>query len=85
VVDYSARSAPVTVRLDDFSWSESGADGEAGEGDRLRFVDEVVGGQDDDVLIGDSGANVFHGGPVMTSSMARTARTGCSAGTAPTI
>jgi hypothetical protein len=53
----------VTVRLDDFSWSESGTDGEAGEGDRLRFVDEVVGGQDDDVLIGDSGANVFHGGP----------------------
>jgi hypothetical protein len=63
VVDYSARSTPVSVRLDDLFPGGPGSDGEAGEGDQLRFVEDVLGGHDDDVLIGDSGPNTIDGGP----------------------
>ena len=58
-VDYSARTAPLTVTLDG-----QANDGEAGEGDNVGTDEEVVvGGAADDSLTGDDSANVLLGGP----------------------
>jgi Ca2+-binding RTX toxin-like protein len=49
---YDERSAPVHVDL-----ANPGADGEAGEGDRLAGVEKVIGGAAGDELRGDAGPN----------------------------
>jgi Ca2+-binding RTX toxin-like protein len=55
--DYSARTAPLTLRLDD-----KANDGEASEFDDLR-VEHVVGGAGDDTIDGSDGADILDGGP----------------------
>lgn len=58
-VSYAARTAPVVVRLDDFS-----GDGEVGEGDNVRSdIENVTGGPAGDLLYGSESANVLVGGP----------------------
>jgi hypothetical protein len=58
-VDYSSRTAPVTVVLDGYS-----GDGEAGENDRVSSsVENVTGGSGSDTLTGNAGANSLNGGP----------------------
>jgi Ca2+-binding RTX toxin-like protein len=57
--DYSLRSGPVTVTLDD-----QANDGESGEGDNVHSdVDSIVGGNGNDHLIGNSHNNTISGGP----------------------
>jgi Ca2+-binding RTX toxin-like protein len=58
-VDYAGRTAPVSVSL------ASGADdGEAGEADEVdASVENVRGGDGDDILVGTSASNAFFGGP----------------------
>lgn len=67
VVDYSARTGPVTVTLDGI-----GGDGEPGEGDAVGVpapwssspdVEEVVGGHGNDVLTGTRWPVTLDGGP----------------------
>lgn len=56
IVDYSARTARVTVRLDRLGGDDRA--GEAGEGDRLTAVEGAWGGDGDDLLrAGDRGAS----------------------------
>ena len=55
-VDYSRRQGPVVVDL-----SDPGPDGQAGEGDVLRAVENAFGGAAGDTLGGDSGRNFFIG------------------------
>ena len=58
-VSYAGRTAPVVVRLDDFS-----GDGEVGEGDNVRSdIENVTGGPAGDLLYGSESANVLVGGP----------------------
>ncbi|WP_157592061.1 calcium-binding protein [Solirubrobacter soli] len=58
LVDYSSRTAPVTVTLDDVA-----NDGEAGEGDNVHSdVDDIAGGSGDDTLTGSAGENRIDGG-----------------------
>lgn len=69
VVDYSTRSAPLSVDLD----GETGDDGEAGEGDTVGTDvegiwggsgnDHLTGGPGNDIIDGGSGADVMAGGP----------------------
>jgi Ca2+-binding RTX toxin-like protein len=55
--DYSQRTAPLAIALDDVP-----ADGEAGEGDDVAAdVEVVIGGSDRDTLIGSGAANVLDG------------------------
>jgi Ca2+-binding RTX toxin-like protein len=55
--DYSQRTAPLAIALDDVP-----ADGEAGEGDDVAAdVEVVIGGSDRDTLIGSAAANVLDG------------------------
>jgi Ca2+-binding RTX toxin-like protein len=57
-LDYSSRSANLTVDLDN-----SGDDGESGERDNARSdLEVVVGGSGGDRLTGNDGANRLHGG-----------------------
>jgi hypothetical protein len=57
IVNYTARIAPVTATLDG-----SANDGEAGEGDRIQpDVEGVWGGDGDDTLTGNDGANGLYG------------------------
>jgi Ca2+-binding RTX toxin-like protein len=59
VADYSARTSPVTVTIDD-----TADDGEPGENDNVeRDVEVVVGGSAADHLVGDGAKNVLRGGP----------------------
>jgi Ca2+-binding RTX toxin-like protein len=59
LVDYSGREQPVTVTLAD----NAANDGQPGEGDTIRDdVEDVSGGQGDDVLTGDDDANRLNGG-----------------------
>jgi Ca2+-binding RTX toxin-like protein len=59
-VDYSSRTAGVTVDLD----GQPSDDGEAGEGDTVgNDVEDVWGGAGDDRLIGNGLDNVLDGGP----------------------
>ena len=67
VVDYSARTGPVTVTLDGL-----GGDGEPGEGDSVGApapwssspdIEEVLGGHGDDVLTGGPWHETLVGGP----------------------
>jgi Ca2+-binding RTX toxin-like protein len=59
VADYSLRSDPVMVTLDD-----SAGDGAAGEGDDVRTdVEDVFGGSGGDLLVGNPVSNLFAGGP----------------------
>jgi len=59
IVDYSDRTAPVTVTLDGVA-----NDGEAGEKDNVNSdVDVIVGGAGADTLTGSSSANDLYGGP----------------------
>jgi hypothetical protein len=56
LVDYTNRTAPITVRLDRLGTDDHA--GEAGENDRLVAVEGAFGGDADDVLrAGDSGAS----------------------------
>lgn len=56
-VDYSTRTAPVTVTLG------TGADGEAGEADTVGLdVEHILGGSWDDTLTGSGAANIVVGG-----------------------
>lgn len=55
--DYSNRSAPVSVRLDDIA-----GDGAAGEGDNVRSdIETVNGGAGPDTLIGSTAADTLRG------------------------
>lgn len=56
-IDYSSRSAPVTVDLG------AGSGGETGEGDTLTGIQNVRGGSGNDHLTGSSGDNRIDGGP----------------------
>ena len=59
--DYSARTAPVSVTVDD-----QADDGDPGEGDDVSSHDEpltVVGGSGGDQMYGDTFGNTFRGGP----------------------
>jgi Ca2+-binding RTX toxin-like protein len=57
-VDYSTRTAGVTVSL-----NSSSGDGQAGEGDNVySSVEDVTGGHGNDVLTGSAGANALFGG-----------------------
>ena len=58
VVSYAGRSAGVRIDLAD----PQGAQGAAGERDRLSAIDDVVGGAGDDVLLGDDARNTLGGG-----------------------
>jgi hypothetical protein len=67
VADYSARIGPVTVTLDGL-----GGDGASGEGDAVGApapwssspdIEEVLGGQGDDVLVGGPWQETLVGGP----------------------
>ena len=55
-VDYSARTAPLTVDL-----HRGATSGEAGEGDQLQRVEAVVGGSGDDVLTGSGQRDSLYG------------------------
>jgi Ca2+-binding RTX toxin-like protein len=58
-IDYSGRTAAVTLDLDGFA-----DDGEAAEGDNVRpGVERVVGGSGDDRLTGSTGPDLLAGGP----------------------
>jgi hypothetical protein len=60
VVDYSLRTAAVTADAD----GVAGDDGEAGEGDSIAAdVEDLVGGDGNDSLTGNSSANYIWGGP----------------------
>ena len=56
-VVYDERSIPVVVDLED-----PGLDGSAGEDDDLAEFEGVIGGEGDDVIVGDPGANTLLGG-----------------------
>jgi len=58
IVSYAGRSAGVRVDLAD----PEGAQGAAGERDRLSAIDDVVGGAGDDVLLSDDARNKLGGG-----------------------
>lgn len=59
VVDYSSRTAPVTVSLDNVA-----NDGEAGENDNVGTdVQVVIGGAGNDRITGSSGSDSLYGGP----------------------
>jgi Ca2+-binding RTX toxin-like protein len=55
---YAGRSEPVTVNL-----SASGADGAAGENDNNVQIEQVTGGNGNDVIAGDDNVNILSGGP----------------------
>lgn len=55
-LDYRARVRPLRVDL------AAGRGGEAGEGDRLAGLEEVLGGEGDDVLRGGPGGEALDGG-----------------------
>jgi Ca2+-binding RTX toxin-like protein len=58
VADYSERLGPVTASADGV-----GGDGEAGEGDSIAGdVEDLKGGTDDDVLVGNGDAGTLEGG-----------------------
>jgi Ca2+-binding RTX toxin-like protein len=58
-VDYSARTKPVTVSLDD-----QANDGESNEHDNVQnAIDIVRGGRGNDTLYGNDGSNTIYGGP----------------------
>jgi Ca2+-binding RTX toxin-like protein len=55
--DFSSRTAPLSVTLDDVP-----NDGQAGEGDDVRAdVEDLIGGSDGDTLVGNGAPNVFDG------------------------
>jgi Ca2+-binding RTX toxin-like protein len=56
VADYSDRTEPVSVDLDGVA-----DDGEPGEADDLRGIEDIQGGAGDDLLIGDANANWLWG------------------------
>jgi len=58
VVSYAGRGQPVVVDLADPDRSQ----GEAGEGDSVRRIEDVKGGDGADVLLGDGGRNTLKGG-----------------------
>ena len=59
LADYPERTRPLTVTLDG-----RGGDGQAGEGDNIGAdVEDVVGGERGDRLIGSASANALDGGP----------------------
>ncbi len=59
VADYSLRTAPVSLTLDG-----AANDGEAGEGDQLTSdIENLIGGDANDLLAGSLGDNVLDGGP----------------------
>ena len=59
IVDYSSRTAPLTVSLDGLA-----NDGEAGEKDNVGSdVDVVIGGSAGDAITGSGGSNDLYGGP----------------------
>lgn len=57
LVSYDEKTAPVDVDL-----RRATGQGTSGEDDEIRGVEDVFGGQDDDSIIGDGGANVLGGG-----------------------
>ena len=60
-VDYSARIAPVTVKLNTSYWL--GDDGEAGERDNVSTsVETILGGSSNDTITGNSAKNTLTGG-----------------------
>ncbi|HEX8101996.1 MAG TPA: calcium-binding protein [Solirubrobacteraceae bacterium] len=61
VADYSARTAPLSVRLGVAGASGNADDGAAGTRDSLETIEDVRGGSADDVLTGDSAANRLEG------------------------
>jgi Ca2+-binding RTX toxin-like protein len=55
--DFSPRTAPLTITLDDVA-----NDGQAGEGDNIEAdVENVIGGSDGDTLVGNGAPNVLDG------------------------
>lgn len=58
VVSYADRAQPVVVDLADPALGQ----GEAGEGDSIRRIEDVKGGAGADVLLGDSARNTLRGG-----------------------
>lgn len=56
-VSYAERTEPVSVTLD----SIASDDGEAGERDRVRYVERAIGGTGDDVMRGSGGPNLLQG------------------------
>ena len=57
LVSYDERTAPVDVDL-----RRATGQGTSGEEDEIRGVEDVLGGKDDDLIIGDGGANELGGG-----------------------
>ena len=57
-VDYSARSAPVSVTVDGIA-----NDGQAGEGDNVVNAEEITGGSGNDTIVAGSNGSRLHGGP----------------------
>ncbi|KAA1426173.1 DUF6801 domain-containing protein [Nocardioides antri] len=58
-LNYGTRAAAVTVTL---GASATGNDGAAGEGDNASLVENVTGGNGNDILTGNGSANAFLGG-----------------------
>jgi hypothetical protein len=56
-LDYSSRTSPLRVDL-----SDSGVDGERGEGDQVSGFTRLAGGRADDVFVGTGAAEEFVGG-----------------------
>ncbi|MFI5378630.1 MAG: calcium-binding protein [Tepidisphaerales bacterium] len=56
-VTYAGRTKPVTVDL------SRGTGGEAGEHDYISGVENIIGGNGNDLLIGDDNDNIIWGGP----------------------
>ena len=56
-LDYSSRTSPLRVDL-----SDSGVDGERGEGDQVSGFTRLAGGRADDVFVGTAAAEEFVGG-----------------------
>ena len=56
-VTYSGRTAAVTARIDG-----AGNDGQAGEGDNLLSIENVTGGDGNDLLVGTAVRNLLSGG-----------------------
>lgn len=66
LVSYTSRNAPVRVDL-----GAGGPAGAVGENDTLSNVEDVDGGRDDNVLIGDDGPNRLSGSGVIEGSLDR--------------
>ena len=79
-VDFSQRTQPLTVDLDG-----EANDGEAGERDNVQpDVEEVIGGSQDDTLIGSTAANLLEGRDGQDTIEAPPETTACEEGPAMT-